>query len=320
MKLSVMNPALYGVSFEEACAYLKSMGVQAIEVGCGGFPGKTHCDPDVLLNDERALNAFKETLARNELELAALSTHGNPVHPNPDTAKAFHNDFVNAVLLAEKLGIDRVVTFSGCPGGSKDDKMPNWVTCAWPDDNLTILDYQWHNVLIPYWQETARFAADHGVNRIAFEMHPGFCVYNPYTLLRLREAAGKNLGANFDPSHLYWQGIDPVQAIKELGEALFFFHAKDTFVDPYNVAVNGVLDYKHYSDPKRSWVFRTVGYGHDALQWKNMVSALRAIGYDDVISIEHEDAMMSGMEGLNKAIRFMQDVMIFEKPGEMYWA
>ncbi len=320
MKLSVMNPALYGVSFEEACAYLKSMGVQAIEVGCGGYPGKTHCDPDVLLNDEGALNAFKDTLARNELELAALSTHGNPVHPNPDTAKAFHNDFVNAVLLAEKLGIDRVVTFSGCPGGSKDDKMPNWVTCAWPDDNLTILDYQWHNVLIPYWQETARFAADHGVNRIAFEMHPGFCVYNPYTLLRLREAAGKNLGANFDPSHLYWQGIDPVQAIKELGEALFFFHAKDTFVDPYNVAVNGVLDYKHYSDPKRSWVFRTVGYGHDALQWKSMVSALRAIGYDDVISIEHEDAMMSGMEGLNKAIRFMQDVMIFEKPGEMYWA
>lgn len=320
MKLSVMNPALYGMSFADACAFLKEKGVQAIEVGCGGFPGKTHCDPIVLLNDAGALEAFKDTLKRNDLTLAALSTHGNAVHPDPDKAKSFHNDFVNAVLLAEKLGIDRVVTFSGCPGGSREDKMPNWVTCSWPDDNLTILDYQWHDVLIPYWQETARFAADHGVNRIAFEMHPGFCVYNPYTLLRLRDAAGKNLGANFDPSHLYWQGIDPVQAIKELGEALFFFHAKDTFVDAYNVAVNGVLDYKHYADPKRSWVFRTVGYGHDALQWKNMVSALRAIGYDDVISIEHEDAMMSGQEGLSKAIRFMQDVMIFEAPGEMYWA
>lgn len=315
-----MNPALYQMSFEDACAFLKHNGVQAIEVGCGGFPGKKHCDPNVLLNDAGALEAFKDTLKRNELTLAALSTHGNAVHPNPDIARSFHNDFINAVLLAEKLGIDRVVTFSGCPGGNSGDATPNWVTCAWPDDNLTILDYQWHSVLIPYWQETARFAADHGVNRIAFEMHPGFCVYNPYTLLRLREAAGKNLGANLDPSHLFWQGIDPVQAIKELGEALFYFHAKDTFIDQPNVAVNGVLDYKHYSDPRRSWVFRTVGYGHDALQWKNMVSALRAIGYDDVISIEHEDAMMSGQEGLSKAIRFMQDVMIFEQPGEMYWA
>jgi len=320
MKLSVMNPALYGMNFEDACKYLHARGVQAVEVGCGGFPGKKHCDPEVLLNDNVALQAFKDTLKRNELELAALSTHGNPVHPDPDIAKVFHDDFVNAVLLAEKLGIDRVVTFSGCPGGSKHDKMPNWVTCAWPEDNLKILDYQWDEVLIPYWQKTARFAADHGVQRIAFEMHPGFCVYNPYTMLRLREAAGKNVGANLDPSHLYWQGMDPVQAIKELGDAIFFVHAKDTYLDRANVAVNGVLDYKHYSDPNRSWVFRTVGYGHDALHWKQLISALRAVGYDDVISIEHEDAMMSIQEGLDKAIRFLQDVLMFEAPGKMYWA
>ena len=253
-----MNPALYGMNFEDACKYLHAHGVQAIEVGCGGFPGKKHCDPEVLLNDNTALQAFKDTLKRNELELAALSTHGNPVHPDPDIAKVFHDDFINAVKLAEKLGLDRVVAFSGCPGGSKHDRMPNWVTCAWPDDNLKILDYQWDEVLIPYWQKTARFAADHGVQRIAFEMHPGFCVYNPYTMLRLREAAGKNVGANLDPSHLYWQGMDPVQAIKELGDAIFFVHAKDTYLDRANVAVNGVLDYKHYSDPNRSQVFRTV--------------------------------------------------------------
>jgi sugar phosphate isomerase/epimerase len=145
-------------------------------------------------------------------------------------------------------------------------------------------------------------------------------VYNPYTMLRLRETAGKNVGANLDPSHLYWQGMDPVQAIKELGDAIFFVHAKDTYLDRANVAVNGVLDYKHYSDPNRSWVFRTVGYGHDALHWKQLISALRAVGYDDVISIEHEDAMMSIQEGLDKAIRFLQDVLMFEAPGKMYWA
>lgn len=320
MKLSVMNPALYGMSFEDACKYLHERGVQAIEVGCGGYPGKKHCDPETLLGDAGALRAFREVLKRNELELAALSTHGNPVHPDRATAKKFHEDFVNAVLLAEKLGIDRVVTFSGCPGGSAGDRMPNWVTCAWPEDNLAILEYQWNEVLIPYWEKTARFAREHGVNRVAFEMHPGFCVYNPCTLLRLRNAAGSNLGANIDPSHLFWQGIDPVQAIRALGEAIFFFHAKDTYIDAANAAVHGVLDYRHYSDPGRSWVFRTVGYGHDALQWKGIVSALRAAGYDDMMSIEHEDAMMSTQEGLNKAIRFMQDVMIFEQPGEMYWA
>ena len=321
MKLSVFSVLLSDQPLEQALAFLKSQGVQAVEIGCGGYPGKAHCDPAPLLADEAKLAAFKAAIDGSGLELAALSVHGNAVHPDQAVAKSYHDDFVNAVLLAEKLGIDRIVTFSGCPGGSAEDKTPNWVTCSWPEDYTAILDYQWNRVLIPYWKEASAFALSHGVKRIAFEMHPGFCVYNPSTLLRLREAVGGDiLGANVDPSHLFWQGINPVEAIKYLKGAIHYFHAKDTHLDAHNIAVNGVLDIRHYSDPMRSWVFRTVGYGHDALHWKEIFSTLRSVGYDDVISIEHEDALMSSKEGLTKAIRFLQDTMIFEQPGEMYWA
>ena len=321
MKLSVLAVALADRSLDEALKFLKARGVQQVEVGCGGYPGKAHCDPAVLLNDEKKLQEFVDTFKKYDLSIAALSTHGNPVHPKVDVAKAYHDDFVNAVLLAEKLGVDRIVTFSGCPGGSPVDMQPNWVTCAWPPEYQEILEYQWNEVLIPYWKKTAAFAAEHGIKKIAFEMHPGFCVYNPETMLKIRAAVGDILGANFDPSHLFWQGIDPVRAIRELGDAIHFFHAKDTALDDANVAVNGVLDSKHFSDIKnRAWVFRTIGYGHDTKVWKDMMSALRIVGYDGPISIEHEDGLMSGEEGLSKAIEFLKGVLIYEAPGEMYWA
>ena len=322
MKLSVLAVALGDRSLDEALKFLKARGVQQVEVGCGGYPGKAHCDPAVLLNDEAKLEHFKKVLADNHLEISALSAHGNPVHPDPEVAKRYHDDFVNAVLLAEKLGVKRIVCFSGCPGGSPEDKTPNWVTCAWPDDYPKILDYQWNEVLIPYWRETSAFAAAHGIEKIAFEMHPGFCVYNPETLMRLRDAVGPLIGANFDPGHLFWQGIDPVAAIRYLGDAIYFFHAKDTKIDPINCPVNGVLDTKNFTDElHRSWIFRSVGYGHDYTVWKDIVSNLRLVGYDDVLSIEHEDSLMTPTEGLQKAIAFLKEVLIFDaKNTDVFWA
>ncbi|MGI5899233.1 MAG: sugar phosphate isomerase/epimerase family protein [Christensenellales bacterium] len=321
MKLSVFAVLLKHMPFDEAAKYLADSGVQAVELGVGGFPGKDHCNPVEFMEDERKIKKLLDTLEANNLELAALSVHGNPVHPQKEIAKKYHDDFVNAVLLAEKLNVDRVVCFSGCPGDSEGGKYPNWVTCPWPEDFLKVLDYQWNDVLIPYWQKTAAFASDHGIKKIAMEMHPGFCVYNPETTLRLRRAVGDIVGANFDPSHLFWQGIDPVAAIRELKDAIHFFHAKDTKVDAANTAKNGVLDTKHYSDEiNRSWIFRSVGYGHDYQLWKDMFSALRMVGYDDVISIEHEDSLMTWNEGLQKAIAFLKETMMFEAKGDMWWA
>jgi sugar phosphate isomerase/epimerase len=292
-----------------------------VEIGCGGYPGKAHCNPAELLKDEAKIAELKATVDKYGLEIAALSTHGNAVHPDKAIAAQFHEDFENAVLLAEKLGVNTVVTFSGCPGGSAEDKTPNWVTCPWPDDFSDILKYQWNEVLIPYWRKEAAFAKAHGVTKIAFEMHPGFCVYNPETLIRLRDACGDNIGANVDPSHLFWQGIDPCAAIRTLGERVFYFHAKDTKVDEMNTMVNGVLDTKHYADEiHRSWLFRSVGYGHAHQVWKDIMSNLRMVGYDGPISIEHEDSLMSVPEGLGKAISMLKDVMMFEKNGGMWWA
>ncbi len=321
MKLGVLSNLFANMTLEEACKYLSEQGCTAIEIGCGGFPGKAHCDPEVLLNDEAKLNEFVATVKKYGLMISALSTHGNAVHPDKKLAAEFDKDFRNAVLLAEKIGVDRVITFSGCPGGCPEDKTPNWATCAWPDDFLAVLDYQWNQVLIPYWKEAAAFARSHKVDKIAFEMHPGFCVYNPETLLKLRAAVGPEIGANFDPSHLIWQGIDPVVAIMELKDCIFHFHAKDNRIDKYNVAKNGVLDTKHYSDiAGRGWSFRTVGYGNDIKYWKDIVSALRTIDYDYVMSIEHEDALMTPEEGLRKAIAVLSEAMTFEGKGVMTWA
>ena len=321
MKLSVFAVLLADRSLDEACKYLADSGVQAVEIGAGGFPGKAHCNPEELLRDESKIAEFKNTIEKHGLEIAALSTHGNAVHPDPAVAKQFHDDFVNTVLLAEKLGVKRVITFSGCPGGCPEDKTPNWVTCPWPDDFSEILKYQWNDVLIPYWKKTGAWAESHGIKQIAFEMHPGFCVYNPETMMRIRKEVGPILGANFDPSHLFWQGIDPVYAIRYLGDAIYFFHAKDTRIDEINTKTNGVLDTKHYADEiHRSWIFRSVGYGHDYQTWKDIMSNLRLVGYDGPISIEHEDSVMSMGEGLQKAIAFLKEVMIFEEKGGMWWA
>ena len=321
MKLSVFAVLLQDQPFDKACEYLASLGVQAVEIGCGGFPGKAHCDPKDFLAHPEKIDQMKATLEKYHLEIAALSTHGNAVHPDKAVAKAFHEDFENAVLLAEKLGVDTVVTFSGCPGGCPEDKTPNWVTCPWPDDFTNIVNYQWNEVLIPYWKKEAEFVKAHGVKKIAFEMHPGFCVYNPETLMKLRSAVGPVIGANFDPSHLFWQGIDPVAAIRYLGDAIYYFHAKDTKIDAINTAINGVLDTKHYGDEiHRSWIFRSVGYGHGAEVWRDMMSALRMVGYDGMISIEHEDSLMSVPEGLKKAIDMLKQTMMFESNGGMWWA
>ncbi len=321
MKLGVFTVLFSNKPFEQTLSYLSNLGVQAVEIGTGGYPGKAHCNVDSLLSDNNECNKFTDTVKKYNLEISALSCHGNPVHPQKDIADSFHEDFVKTVLLAEKMGLDRVVTFSGCPGDQPGAKYPNWVTCPWPDDFLKILEYQWNEVLIPYWDKTVKFANEHGVTKICLEMHPGFCVYNPETLLKLRNAVGNTIGANYDPSHLFWQGIDPVASIRKLENAIYHFHAKDTKIDILNTRTNGVLDTKHYGDEiSRSWIFRSVGYGHNYDVWKDIVSNLRMIGYDDVLSIEHEDSLMSSEEGLEKAISFLKEVLVFKESGVMTWA
>ncbi len=320
MKIGVFAVAFSGMPFEKALDYVKSVGVEAVEIGTGNYPGQAHCDTDKLLESETARKEFLKAIESRGLVISALSCHGNPLHPDKAFAKANHDIHRKTVELAQKLGVERIVNFSGCPGGSPSDKTPNWVTCPWPTDFTDTLNWQWNEVVIPYWKEEAKFAKEHGV-KVCFEMHPGFVVYNPETMLKLRNACGDSLGCNFDPSHLFWQGIDPCAAIRNLGDCIYHVHGKDCRIYDWNSKVNGVLDTKNYTDEiKRSWIFRTIGYGHDADVWKDMLSTLRMVGYDWVISIEHEDSLMSQNEGFEKAVAFLKNAVIKEQPGEAFWA
>ncbi len=319
MRVGVFTALLAQLSLDDVLAKLKGLGIRTVELGTGNYPGNPHCKLS-MINNKAKLEEFQSKLADNGFTISALSCHGNPLHPNPEIAKANQDINKRTILLARKLGVPVVIDFSGCPGDSPRAKNPNWVTCPWPPDYLEVLAWQWDKVVAPYWKERGKYAADHGV-KIAIEMHPGFVVYSPETMLRLREIAGPSVGCNYDPSHMFWQGIDPITAIRVLDGSIFHVHAKDTQIYDRNLPLTGVLDTKPYKEEaKRSWIFRTVGYGHGAEWWNEFVSTLRMYGYDYVLSVEHEDSLMSVEEGLTKAIRFLDGVVLKEKPAEMWWA
>jgi sugar phosphate isomerase/epimerase len=321
MKLGVFTPVLGHLSTADMIAKVQSLRhVQAVELGTGGWPGRAHLDDlTEMIDGHCRATTYRQMLADAGLTISALSCHGNPLHPDSSIAAADDALFRQTVRLAQKMGVPTVVTFSGCPGDHDGAKHPNWITTPWPPEFLDVLDWQWERKAIPYWSEAAAFAADHGVT-IALEAHPGFLVYNADTMLKLRAATGPAVGINFDPSHLFWQGVDIPAAIRALAGCIFHVHAKDLAFDRQNVAVNGVLDVKSYRRmPERSWLFRSVGWGHDALTWKAIVSALRLAGYDHVISIEHEDALLSVDQGLQAAVDLLSDIVLTEPPADPWW-
>jgi sugar phosphate isomerase/epimerase len=323
VKLGVFTVLYRDLPFEEMLDTVAGLGVQAVELGTGNYPGDAHCKPDELLADPARARAFRDAVTSRGLEISGLSQHGNPLHPNEAFRTRDREVWDKTVRLAELLEVPVVNCFSGCPGDGPDAKAPNWVTCAWPPDYLEMLEWQWNEVAIPYWSEEARFARETGLAKIALEAHPGFLVYNPETVLRLRDAAGAEIGANLDPSHFLWQGIEPVEAVRALGRAgaIFHVHAKDVYLDRANIRVNGVLDTKHYGQiVDRSWSFRTVGYGMGEKVWRDIISALRAVDYDGVLSIEHEDLLMSMDEGLRKGIELLKELIITEEKPKIWWA
>jgi sugar phosphate isomerase/epimerase len=320
MKIGVFTVLLGDTPFEDMLDYLAGLGVEAVEIGTGAYPGSAHCNPAALLASGRKLEAFRRAVASRGLIISALSCHGNPIHPQARRARDDHRVFLQTIELAKRLDVPTVITFSGCPGAGPRAAQPAWIVAPWPPEFAAMLDWQWKERVIPYWREAARACRAAGV-RVAIEMHPNFAVYNPETMLRLRRVAPKVIGCNFDPSHMFWQGIDPVAAIRAIGPGIYHCHAKDCRLDARNTAVNGVLDAKPYTrELERSWIFRTVGYGHDPRVWKDIVTNLRLVGYDHVLSIEHEDSVLAPAEGLRKAIAFLKEVIVSEPAGRAYWA
>ncbi len=320
MKLGVFAVLFGDQPLEATLDYVRDLGLQAVEIGTGCWPGDKLCKPDALLRSSTRRKAFRKAIESRGLTISALSCHGNPLHPQARTAHHDHEVFEKTLRLAAQLNVGTVVNFSGCPGGGPSARQPAWIISPWPPEFAEMLEWQWRERVIPYWRDAAKLAHNAGV-RVAIEMHPNFVAYNPETMLRLRDVAPRTIGCNFDPSHMFWQGVDPVAAIRVLGDSIFHCHAKDCRIDTLNTRMNGVLDAKRYTrELERSWIFRTVGWGSDTLVWKDIVSALRLVGYDHVLSIEHEDSLMAPEEGLKKAVAFLQDIVINRPAGAAYWA
>jgi len=321
MQVGVLTVPLGDEPLDDALAYLDDLGVGAVELGCGGYPGQGHLDREALLGDDDAQADLRATLDEYEMNVSALATHNNPLHPDEERAQRADRELREAIELADELAVDTVTCFSGLPAGGPNDEVPNWITAPWPSEHADALEYQWE-VAVEYWSDLAEHAEEYGVD-VAIEMHPNMLVYEPHGMLDLRELTNERIGANFDPSHLYWQGIDVPAAIRLLGEqdAIHHVHAKDTKVYDENARTKGVLDTTSYADvQERSWLFRSIGYGHGEEHWKDVVSTLRMVGYDGALSIEHEDALTSSREGLEKAVDVLSRAVFETQPGEAYWA
>jgi sugar phosphate isomerase/epimerase len=309
IKLGVFDPVFGSLPLDEMLDQVVALGIEAVELGSGGYPGDARCRPAELLADRAARETFRGAFRERGLVISALSCHGNPLHPDPAVARAADAVYRDTVRLAAELEVERLNLFSGCPGDGAGSRTPNWIVAAWPPEYAATLSWQWHEVVLPYWHQAAEHARRHGV-RLGIEMHPGFVVYNPRTLLRLRSEVGGTIGANFDPSHLFWQGVDPLGAIEQLAGAIVHVHAKDTWVDPQAVARDGVLDLALTDEGAvRSFAFRSVGDGHGPDFWRRLVVALADAGYDHVLSIEHEDRTLSTEDGLRRAAAVLRQAM-----------
>jgi len=310
--IGVFDPVYDNLSLDAMLDKVTALGIEAMEIGTGGYPNNPHCPLDDLIADKTKAKAWLKKFEDRNIRIATLSCHGNPVHPDPKHAQKDIETFQKTVRLAEMLEVKVIVGFSGCPGGTPQDTQPNWITYRWPPEYAQMQDWQWKEKLIPYWKGAAKFAREHGVKRLALEMHPNFSVYNPRTLMKLREAVGEEIGANNDLSHLFWQGCDPVEVIHFLGKqgAIFHAHMKDTVFFPENVNKYGVLNFAFETNEldTASETFRAVGYGHSASLWKSIVKAYMDIGFEGIMSIENEDPILAGEVGVERAVYVLKNV------------
>lgn len=310
--IGVFDPVYGHLSIDQMLDKVSALGLEAMEIGTGGYPNNPHCPLDDLVQDRSKAKTWQKRFEDRGIRVATLSCHGNPIHPNAQHAKKDIDTFQKTVLLAEMLDVKVIVGFSGCPGGTPTDTQPNWITYRWPPEYGEMLDWQWKEKVVPYWKDAAKFARSHGVKRLALEMHPNFVVYNPRNLLRLREAVGEEIGANCDLSHLFWQGCDPVEVIHFLGKqgAIFHAHMKDTVIFPENAAKYGVLNFASEASQLElaSDTFRAVGYGHGASLWKAVVQAYMDVGYEGILSIENEDPILTGEVGVERAAYVLKNV------------
>ncbi|REE75601.1 sugar phosphate isomerase/epimerase [Rhodococcus wratislaviensis] len=314
MEIGLITDSVSHLPFETALDLAQEHGLNSVEVATGNWSEAPHADLDALVSSADARAEFAEKISTRGLTLSALNANGNQLHPV--SGKAHDAVIRKTVELASALDVPTVVLMSGLPG-AKGDTNPNWITTAWPPENLDVLAYQWNEVAIPYWKELAAFARDHNV-KLAVEACGGQLVHSASAMLRLIDSAGADVvGANLDPSHLMWMGADIPTVIRALGTSIFHVHAKDIRINAWTAQRDGLLDTGPLTDPLgRAWNYVTLGLGHPdgATFWADFVYNLRAVGYDGTLNIEHEDALVNSLEGVGRAANLLKQVALVEAP------
>ncbi|MFN8492922.1 MAG: sugar phosphate isomerase/epimerase [Caldilineaceae bacterium] len=314
MKIGMVTDSLAHLSLDELLPTAATLGIETLEFCCGNWSTAPHLNLDELLQSEAARRNFLAKLREHNLTISALNCSGNPLAPGA-AGKAHDTVTRKTFQLANMLGIHRIVMMSGLPAAAPGDSFPNWFIVAWPPETTQALQWQWEEVAIPYWRALVQFGRNLGVDRICVELHGQQLVYNTETMLKLRDAVGETVGANFDPSHMMWMGGEPLTAIRRLREAIFYVHAKDTRIDRANSDPNGLLEGKpNERVADRAWNYVTLGYGHGESWWRDFITLLAQVGYNDVLSIEHEDLAMSPLEGVRKSVELLERVIIREAP------
>ena len=314
MKLCAVSDSLGNLSLQEAAKVSAGLGLAALEIGMGNWSAAPHANLKTLLKSKDERREFLAVLKDNGLSLAALNCSGNQLHPVDGERQS--EVVYDSLRVAGLLGIDTIVLMSGLPAGGPNDVRPNWVTCAWPLENREILQWQWEVKLVPYWEKLAAFARECGVTKLCIELHGHQLIYNVPTLLRLRKQVGKIVGANLDPSHLFWMGADPLSAIDALGDAIHHVHAKDTSLNETVLNLTGRLETLGHEQVKdRAWNYITLGYGHSQQWWAQFCYRLRLNGYDGWLSIEHEDIVLSRVEGLRRSVEVLKSALA-EEPSD----
>jgi sugar phosphate isomerase/epimerase len=307
MKLGFVSDSLGSLPFKTLLDQAVRMGVSGVEVNTGGWSTAPHFDLKAMKSSATARKEFLHAFSDRGLDVISLNANGNPLHPTDPVQGECLKD---TIRIAGDTGIKTVCTMSGLPAGRDGDEMPNWVVSSWPPETQSILRYQWEEKLLPYWTEIAALAKASGVERIALELHGNQCVYNVPSLLKLRQTIGPVIGANLDPSHLFWMGADPLVAAERLGAAVYHVHAKDTFLNAPVQAATSLLENGSLMDiPARSWSYITLGFGHGEEWWRQFCYRLKMGGYDGWLSIEHEDVLLSSLEGLEKSVALLKGVM-----------
>ncbi|KAK3604273.1 hypothetical protein CHS0354_002081 [Potamilus streckersoni] len=297
MKIGLVSEIFGGMTYRDMLKKLQGIGIEELEFCCAAWSKRTACGTGQISEKPEGS--------------AGIQSRCNPMAPG-DTGKKHHEGTIKTFQLAKILGIKKIVMMSGLPAGGPDDKFPNWVTTAWPPECGQMLEYQWKTAA-KYWKDLVKIASENGIEQIALELHGFQLVYSCETFLKLRKSAGSMIGINFDPSHFFWMGADPLPAVSELKEHIFHVHAKDTRINHAKAALKTLLETESPSKPNaRAWNYTTLGYGHDEYWWRRFILELRSAGYDGVLSIEHEDALMTPWEGVIKSVEFLKRSILTE--------